>query len=115
MNKHLLSALCFVMLAANAMGVLPGQIIVDPQTPRWFVYNRDSDGDGKLDPFYLGGAGGPEDFFFRGTRNADGTRNGGTNRRSSTRWVRPESMASTWRPSERTAGMPIPIPLTTRS
>ena len=77
MNKHLLSALCFVMLAANAMGVLPGQIIVDPQTPRWFVYNRDSDGDGKLDPFYLGGAGGPEDFFFRGTCNADGTRSGG--------------------------------------
>ena len=76
MNKRLLSALCFVMLAANAMGVLPGQIIVDPQTPRWFVYNRDSDGDGKLDPFYLGGAGGPEDFFFRGTCNADGTRTG---------------------------------------
>ena len=85
-------------LAANAMGeepvtfpdvawevrtpalpsvALPGQIIVDPQTPRWFVYNRDSDGDGKLDPFYLGGAGGPEDFFYRGTRNADGTRSGG--------------------------------------
>ena len=30
-----------------------------------------------------------------------------TNRRSSTRWVRPESTASTWRPSERTAGMAI--------
>ena len=93
----LVSAAILVTLAANAMGeepvtfpdvewevrtpalpsvALPGQIIVDPQTPRWFVYNRDSDGDGKLDPFYLGGPGGPEDFFFRGTRNADGTRSG---------------------------------------
>ena len=30
----------------------------------------------KADPFYLGGPGGPEDFFYGGTRNADGTRTG---------------------------------------
>ncbi len=57
-------------------GALPGQIIVDPDNARWLVYNRDSDANGKLDPFYLGGPGGPEDFLYRGERNANGTRMG---------------------------------------
>ncbi|MHC4917379.1 MAG: PKD domain-containing protein, partial [Planctomycetota bacterium] len=55
---------------------LTGQIMVDPDTPRWMVRNQDSDGDGKLDPFFMCGPGDPEDFLYRGTRNADGTRNG---------------------------------------
>ena len=57
-------------------GPLPGQIMVDPTNPSWFVYNKDDNVDGKLDPYFLSGAGDPEDFLYRGTRNADGTRNG---------------------------------------
>lgn len=49
---------------------LPGQIIVDPDHPQWF---KRQDGG----PFFLCGAGDPEDFLYRGTRNADGTRSGG--------------------------------------
>ena len=62
--------------AAPRAAALPGQIIVDPATPMWLVYNRDSDGDGKLDPFFMCGPGDPEGFLYRGSRNSDGTRNG---------------------------------------
>ncbi|MCF7861713.1 hypothetical protein K9M79_05685 [Candidatus Woesearchaeota archaeon] len=55
---------------------IEGQIIVDPNNPRWLVYNRDSDSNGELDPFFLAGVGDPEMFLYYGTRNADGTRNG---------------------------------------
>ncbi|MCI0437812.1 MAG: hypothetical protein L0177_01620, partial [Chloroflexi bacterium] len=61
---------------AHASGPLPGQIMVDPDNPMWLVYNRDSDGDGKLDPFFMAGPGDPEGFLYRGTRNANGTRSG---------------------------------------
>ncbi len=63
-------------LATAAQAGLPGQIIVDPTNASWLVYNKDTDRNGKLDPFYLGGPGGPEDFLYRGTRNANGTRSG---------------------------------------
>jgi hypothetical protein len=43
----------------------PGQIIVDPDSPGWLVYNLDSDKNGKLDPFFMCGPGDPEDFVFR--------------------------------------------------
>jgi len=46
-----------------------GQIIVDPNTPRWLKYF----GGG---PFFMTGPGDPEDFLYRGTQNSDGTRNG---------------------------------------
>jgi len=46
-----------------------GQIIVDPDNPAWLRYR----GGG---PFFLCGPGDPEDFLYRGTRNADGTRDG---------------------------------------
>ncbi len=46
-----------------------GQIIVDPANPAWLRY---ADGG----PFFLCGPGDPEDFLYRGTRNADGTRTG---------------------------------------
>lgn len=46
-----------------------GQIVVDPACPAWFKYQ-----DGG--PFYMCGPGDPEGFLYRGTRNADGTRNG---------------------------------------
>ena len=55
---------------------LPGQIIVDPNHSSWLVYDKDTDGDGRLDPFFMAGPGDPEDFLYRGTRNADGTRSG---------------------------------------
>ncbi len=45
------------------------QIIVDPEHPAWFKYR----GGGS---FYLCGPGDPEDFLYRGSRNADGTRSG---------------------------------------
>ncbi|MFQ5668672.1 MAG: PKD domain-containing protein, partial [Candidatus Binatia bacterium] len=46
-----------------------GQIVVDPANPRWLRYA----GGG---PFFLCGPGDPENFLYRGSRNADGTRNG---------------------------------------
>jgi len=49
---------------------MPGQIIVDPVNPRWLKYNG-----GKR--CFLFGAGNPEEFFFFGKRQADGTRTGG--------------------------------------
>lgn len=64
-----LSAFC-VGLSFPAMGEpQPGQIIVDPDNPAWFKYA----GGG---PFFMSGPGDPEDFLYRGTRNANGTRNG---------------------------------------
>ena len=53
-----------------------GQIMVDPDNPSWLVYNRDENGDGRLDPYFLCGPGDPEGFLYRGKRNPDGTRDG---------------------------------------
>jgi hypothetical protein len=53
-----------------------GQIIADPKNPAWLIYNRDRDHDGRADPLFLAGPGDPEDFLYRGKRNADGTRDG---------------------------------------
>lgn len=46
-----------------------GQIIVDPQDVMWLKYQ-----DGGS--FFMCGPGDPEDFLYRGSRNADGTRSG---------------------------------------
>ena len=43
---------------------LPGQIRVDPEHSDRLVYNRDRNGDGKLDPFFMCGPGGPEGFLY---------------------------------------------------
>jgi len=48
---------------------LPGQIVAVPGQPEWLA--REGAG-----PFFLCGPGDPEDFLYRGTRNADGTRDG---------------------------------------
>lgn len=48
---------------------ISGQIIVDPDHPRWFKYHEGG-------PFFMCGPGDPEDFLYRGMRNADGTRTG---------------------------------------
>ena len=53
----------------EASAPLPNQIIVHPNNRRWLAY-----ADGR--PFYLAGAGDPEEFLYRGHRNADGTRSG---------------------------------------
>ncbi len=50
-------------------GPMTGQIIPDPQRPQWL--KRHNTG-----PFFLCGPGDPEGFLYRGTLNADGTRNG---------------------------------------
>jgi hypothetical protein len=49
---------------------------VDPDSPAWFIYNRDTDDNGRPDPFFMCGPGDPEGFLYRGTSNPDGTRNG---------------------------------------
>lgn len=54
--------LAFSAIVSTAQA--PVQIVVDPANPRWLYYNQDSDYDGKLDPFYWAGAGGPEGFLY---------------------------------------------------
>jgi len=49
---------------------MPGQVIVDPSNPRWLKKN----GGQRL---FLFGCGNPEEFFFLGKRQPDGTRIGG--------------------------------------
>ena len=56
---------------------MPGQIIVDPEHGNFLVRNQDLDNDGNLDPYLMAGVGGPEQFFYLGTRQADGSRTGG--------------------------------------
>lgn len=73
---YLLVSLLSSTVTIDAQAALPGQVIVDPSTKSWLVYNRDSNNDGKPDPVFVCGPGDPEDFLYRGTRNPDGTRNG---------------------------------------
>ena len=46
---------------------LPGQIVVDRANPAWLKY-------GGRGPYFLAGLGDPEDFLYRGSQNADVTR-----------------------------------------
>ncbi len=46
-----------------------GSLVVDPLHPAWFAYENEG-------PFFMCGPGDPEDFLYRGTRNANGTRTG---------------------------------------
>lgn len=63
--------------AERVPGALEGQIVVDPDNGSYLVYNRDGDGDGELDPFFMIGPGDPEGFLYLGERQADGKRAGG--------------------------------------
>jgi hypothetical protein len=45
-------------------GTSTGKLMIDPESVHHFVYDRDSNGDGKRDPAYLAGAGGPEGFLY---------------------------------------------------
>ena len=75
----LLLALALLPAAAGAQpeSALPGGLIVDPENPSYLVYNRDWDGDGALDPFFMIGPGDPEALLYLGARRPDGTRAGG--------------------------------------
>lgn len=59
---------CTIMIVISSIAYsknyLPGQIIVSPESPSWLVYNKDDNGDGKLDPFFMCGPGGPEGFLY---------------------------------------------------
>lgn len=59
----------FALAAPSIAQPLPGQIVRDPAHPAWLKLH-----DGGS--FYMCGPGDPEDFLYRGTRNANGTRNG---------------------------------------
>jgi hypothetical protein len=58
-----------LLIASAALGQLPGQVIVDPDNASWFRYHQ----GGSL---FLCAPGEPEDFLYRGSQNANGTRNG---------------------------------------
>jgi hypothetical protein len=45
-------------------GTGTGKLMIDPESVHHFVYDRDSNGDGKRDPAYLAGVGGPEGFLY---------------------------------------------------
>jgi hypothetical protein len=45
-------------------GGFTGKLMIDPDSVHHFVYDRDNDGDGKRDPAYLAGVGGPEGFLY---------------------------------------------------
>lgn len=61
--------LLFCSTASVFSNPLSGQIIVDPSNPAWLKYS----GGG---PHFMAGPGDPEDFLYRGSQNANGTRNG---------------------------------------
>ena len=64
------AALSAVALSLSTVFAVPqGQITVAPGNPAWLV--RQGAG-----PLFICGPGDPEDFLYRGTRNADGTRTG---------------------------------------
>jgi len=54
----------WIFMQKPALSALPGQIMVDPNNDSWLVYNRDNNGDGKKDPFFMCGAGEPEEFLY---------------------------------------------------
>src|SRR4030042_1250001 len=57
------------LLGRSAVQPIPGQIVLDPDHPQWLK----RDGGGHV---FICGPGDPEDFLYRGRRNADGTRSG---------------------------------------
>lgn len=64
-----LAVLCAFTVTTEA-APLAGQIMVDPENPRWLVRS------GNQLPVFICGPGDPEGFLYRGTLQADGTRLG---------------------------------------
>lgn len=69
LTSSLVLGLTLPLLAGAATAQLPGQPVRSAEHPQWLKAH----GGGHI---WYCGAGDPEDFFFRGSRNADGTRNG---------------------------------------
>lgn len=61
-----------LLIASAALGQLPGQVVVDPERASWLRYHQRGS-------FFLCAPGEPEDFLYRGSQNADGTRSGDQN------------------------------------
>ena len=77
--KIFLLALAVFVLSCNQNrsgkgSPLKDQIMIDPGNGSFLVYNRDSDNDGKPDPYYMIGPGDPEGFFYLGKKKTDNTR-----------------------------------------
>jgi hypothetical protein len=68
-NKKVNHALKLIKDSVTESGTRTGQIIVDPDHPRWL--KRKGGG-----PFFMCGPGDPEDFLYRGKLQPDGTRKG---------------------------------------
>jgi len=70
LKRLLLAAVLASIAASSAHGApLSGQIVPDASNPAWLKYQ----GGGH---FFMCGPGDPEEFLYRGSRNADGTRDG---------------------------------------
>lgn len=68
--RFIAAGLALLAFAAAGFGErLPGQIVVDGESPAWLARY----GEG---PFFMSGPGDPEGFLFRGELRADGTRDG---------------------------------------
>ncbi len=71
-KRHQISLLIWITLAfvgsitrsTLAEKALLNQIMIDPERPDKLVYNRDANQDGRLDPAFLCGPGGPEGFLY---------------------------------------------------
>jgi hypothetical protein len=53
-----------VQVASTQPQAGTGRLIIDPENPRAFVYDRDRDGDGRRDTAYMAASGGPEGFLY---------------------------------------------------
>lgn len=53
-----------VVVRVAPAGTGSGKLMIDPQSVHHFVYDRDRDRDGRRDPAYLAGVGGPEGFLY---------------------------------------------------
>lgn len=67
MTRWTMLAVMFTSSAALAQ--FPGQIIVNPDNPRWLIRQGGT-------PLFLAGPGDPEGFLYRGKRASNGTRRG---------------------------------------
>lgn len=59
----------------SAQTGLSGHLVANSSNPRWLFYDTNGDGVGDK-PHFMCAPGDPEDFLYRGARNADGTRSG---------------------------------------
>ena len=65
-SKNKILSVVSMLIAASGIYAAPldGQVMLSEENSAWLVYNKDDNGDGKPDPCYLAGPGGPEGFFY---------------------------------------------------